>query len=432
MNASEKILIAEDSLTQAMQLQYTLEQAGYIVQLAKDGKKALAMLTESAPDLVISDIIMPEMDGYQLCQSIKKDDHTQHIPVILLTALSDPHDVVKGMESGADSFIVKPYENKILFARIHDLLASRSLQRNKIEAEAEPVGIIFDQKKYLITAGRAQIIGLLLSSYEIAVLKNNDLIRTTVQLEKALHELEKKNEELVKLNQEKNEFLGIAAHDLKNPLTIIQGYAELLLYDFDAFAKPDILNMIQQIERDAKRMFTLIANLLDVNAIESGKTRMNPTAFDLRLSISMICEPYIGRANKKNIKLYLQMPENPHVVYADREATEQVIDNLISNAVKYTIPGKEVFVNVTCDETYSHVRLAIKDQGPGLTDVDKEKLFGRFARLSARPTGEENSTGLGLFIVKRLIEQMNGRVWCESEPGHGSIFSIELPRVEMS
>jgi signal transduction histidine kinase/DNA-binding response OmpR family regulator len=182
------ILIVEDSPTQALQLQYILEQHGYQCSVAQNGSDAIAFMRQHRPTAVISDILMPEMDGYQLCQQIKGDADLTHIPVILLTSLADPRDVIRGLECGADNFIVKPYDEQFLLGRIQYILANQQLRRE----EPTPMGleIFFAGQTYFITSDRLQILNFLLSTYETAVQKNRQLIQTQEALQQLNMHLE--------------------------------------------------------------------------------------------------------------------------------------------------------------------------------------------------------------------------------------------------
>ncbi len=237
-------------------------------------------------------------------------------------------------------------------------------------------------------------------------------------------EIENKNAELLKLNQEKNEFLGIAAHDLKNPLSTIQGFAELILSN-SISSKEEILEFVEHIEKSSRQMFDLITNLLDVNRIESGKLNIEPMNINILPTIDYLVKSYTERAKAKDITLHFETSEaEEYIVFFDQAALHQVLDNLISNAVKYSPLGKNVFIRLSKNDQF--VRCKIQDEGPGFNSEEQEKLFGKFTRLSPKPTGGENSTGLGLFIVKKLLESMNGKVWCESEHGKGATFIITL------
>ncbi len=176
MNTTIEILIVEDSATHALELQHLLEKNRYITAVASNGKEALAMIRLRKPIMVISTVLMSEMDGYELCRSIKADEDLKDIPVILLTSLSDPQDIIRGMESGANNFIVKPYEESFLLSRIRYILANQELRQ--ISMSAMGIEIFFGGKKYFFTPDRIQIIDLLLSTYETAVQKNLELERT--------------------------------------------------------------------------------------------------------------------------------------------------------------------------------------------------------------------------------------------------------------
>jgi len=181
-NNRTEILVVEDSLTQAEQLKYILEKAGYHVTVAYNGKEALSLINKHKPSVVISDIVMPEMDGYELCRQIKADENLRDIPVILVTALSDPSDVIKGLEYGADHFVTKPYDENYLLARIQYILANWELHKEReIEMGME---ILLGGRKYFINADRLQILHLLISTYEAAVQQKHELVIARDELKK--------------------------------------------------------------------------------------------------------------------------------------------------------------------------------------------------------------------------------------------------------
>lgn len=236
--------------------------------------------------------------------------------------------------------------------------------------------------------------------------------------------VEDRTKSLIKLNQEKNEFLGIAAHDLKNPLAGIRSSAEILLRYY--IQEERAAKFIQNIIVSTDQMLDIVTNLLDVNKIESGGYEVHIRRIHLEVFDKKI-ENYQARAAEKAIMLSHEPIDA--AILADEFALHQVFDNLISNAIKFSPKWSKVVVRMVrhlSESGEAKVRIEIQDEGPGLTEQDKLKLFSKFARLSAKPTGQESSTGLGLSIVKRLVEAMGGQVWCESEQGKGATFIVEF------
>lgn len=266
---------------------------------------------------------------------------------------------------------------------------------------------------------------------------NEEISRINKALEEKNVQLSNTNQSLIDLNNEKNEFLSIVAHDLKNPLGQILGLAQLVRDD-TSLSQAEIAEFSSDIVVSSQRMFELITNLLDINAIEQGKIRIDLSDFDIGSLVQRIVQAYVHKARQKNITLHCWVPEHPLFVYADPALTIQILDNLISNAVKYSPHGKNIWIDIQpsgktrngkdickhySGSAHPVVCVAIRDEGPGISDEDQKKLFGKFARLSAKPTGGEHSTGLGLSIVKKLVEAMNGCVWCTSNEGEGATFT---------
>jgi signal transduction histidine kinase len=213
--------------------------------------------------------------------------------------------------------------------------------------------------------------------------------------------------------------LAIAAHDLKNPLNGIKGYSEMILEDPE-MPPEEREDALRRILASAARMHELVRNLLDINALEDGKLALNVAPCDLGEVVRGVGESYAPAALAKRQTLLVLASSAPLV--ADRAVLVQVTDNLVSNAVKYSRPEGRIELRTECAS--GRVRLVVKDDGPGFED-DRKKLFGKFARLSARPTAGEHSNGLGLSIVKRLIEATGGTVALESVPGQGATFVVE-------
>ena len=247
------------------------------------------------------------------------------------------------------------------------------------------------------------------------------------------NELSEANERLVALIAEKDTFLGICSHDLKNPLSGIVGLAGLI--QDDATDSIQVRRHAADILQASEFMFELVGNLLDIGAIEQGKFNLRPEAMDLKILVSRGVDSYRRRAAAKQIDLDVFLPPNSIIIRADARAVTQVLDNLISNAVKYTPPGGSVRVGVSSDQSVGQgsasaspgARFTVSDTGPGLSAADQTRLFQKYARLTPPVTGGESSTGLGLSIVKKLVEAMDGTVTCRSALGQGSLFTAEFP-----
>jgi signal transduction histidine kinase len=239
-------------------------------------------------------------------------------------------------------------------------------------------------------------------------------------------ELAQLNTTLNKLINEKNELLSIAAHDLRNPLTVISSIAGLIETDAAHIAPVELDDHMKTISKTVDRMLEIITNLLTSNALEQGLMTLRADVVDLAQVARDAVADFVERAQRKSIALDYQQTAATALIAADASATRQILDNLISNAVKYSPPQTCVTVRVFDAGTF--VRFEVRDQGPGLTADDKQRLFGKFARLSAKPTGGEHSTGLGLSIVKSLTERMGAHVVCQSEVGHGALFAVEFVR----
>lgn len=235
-------------------------------------------------------------------------------------------------------------------------------------------------------------------------------------------------------NSRKSEFLGIAAHDLKNPLGSIRGLSEVLIEDIDATELPkekhaDWADILKTIRDAADHMLELVKELLNVESLESGQEINDRESVDLTLVLKDVVDFNKHAAVKKEIKLTHVAPDYPLVTQGDFGRIREILDNLINNAVKYTKRGGEVRVELDFNENNGMFLVAVSDEGPGLTEKDMQKLFGRFSRGSATPTGGETSTGLGLSIVKLMIEELGGRTWAENRKStKGSIFYAEFPQ----
>jgi len=253
------------------------------------------------------------------------------------------------------------------------------------------------------------------------------------QAEQALQEYQEHLEDMIiqrtaelqQANEEKSELMSIVAHDLKNPLTAIATSVEVIALLISPDENSKLGKLFQTIDRMVKRM-SLIINKLEKNQIESARLVAQQKPFVLTTIIERLISNYQLTCNRKQIQIH-HINDTPCEIIADEQICTQIFDNLISNAIKFSPPGRNITIWST--ELPDHIRIRIKDEGQGLTEADKAKLFQKFQKLSAKPTAGEPSTGLGLSIVKKLVEELHGKVWAESEgKDKGATFIVELPK----
>lgn len=375
-----KLLIVDDDPFVLDMLSSILAATGYNIQTAENGKEAFLILQEQ-PDigLVISDMNMEEMSGLELIRQIR--DTGADLPIIILTVNENVTIAIEALKSGASDYLLKD-ENI---------------------AETIPVAVERVMDKYLLQ-------------------QRNEQLRQA--LETKNRELEKSNTELAELNILKNKFLGMAAHDIRNPLTSIRGFTELFLSGEFGLLSDEQKEFIAIIHQTSGEMLALLNDLLDISVIESGKLKLD--CRDESLADLLLTRLRLSRvmARKKNIQIKADLEDVPPIP-CDASRIGQVIDNLLSNAIKYSPPGSTVFVSLKNNGDL--VELSVRDCGPGIADEEKEYLFNTYQRLSAKPTGGETSTGLGLAIVKKIIDAHRGDLEVQSSPGSGSSFIFRLP-----
>ena len=428
LNSDKEILIAEDSPTQSMKLRYILEKNGYSITDVQNGKEALDYLkmnTDKLPTIIISDVNMPVMDGYEFCRQLKSDEHTKGIPVILLTMLSEPEDVFKGLNSGADNFIMKPYSEQLLISRIQYILANRELR--KTEGGQMGIQIYFNGQTHFLTSERIQIIDLLLSTFEAAVQKNKELEQKNKELRIAEEELSQQAETLVRTNAELDQFLSHVSHELRTPLTAMYQFVTILLDGLAGDISPEQREYLEIVLKNAKQLQKMISDLLDITSAQSGKLSVLPQRAGIAEVISETISTFRTIAKEKDIELSAHIPDNLPPVYADPVRIKQILTNLIDNGIKFT-PGKGT-VSITAsvfNKDPHYLCVEVKDTGTGISSEGVEKIFERLHQESQTVETSRKGLGLGLYICKELVARHGGQIWIESRSGHGSAFFFTL------
>lgn len=366
--AGRKVLIADDDLLNIRILGGILRSEGFVLGEAASGEQALEVYATFQPDLVLLDVTMPGIDGFETCRRLRSEYGTKCAPVIFITARSESDDVVEGLVAGAVDYLPKPFKSKEVLARIRSHLHNR---------------ILSEQQKLLV-------------------------------------------EQLSKANQAKNRFLGMAAHDLRNPLASIRGIAEFLREGAVGPLTADQLEMIETIHGASTSMFDMVNELLDVSTIESGELKLNRGPHDLAELVSKSVALIHREAEKKGIQVVVEKAVGAVKAQIDPAKMKQVVDNLLSNGVKYSPSGSTITTTVTRDEAKGTCSFAVRDQGPGIPENERDKLFKDFSRLSSQPTGGEKSTGLGLAICRKIVDAHHGNIVAENLPQGGCEFRVIL------
>lgn len=398
--STERILVVDDSPTQVEAARGLLEHYGYEVSIARTGEEALDLVSRERFDLVLSDVVMPGMSGYELCRKIK-DTVAEPPAVVLLTSLNDPRDIVRGVEAGADNYITKPYKPEQLIERIRHVIENHRL-RMSAPAGAPPT-VRFLGETYTITSDAPQILALLLSSFE-------ELIRTNAELQQS----KRKAEAAIKV---RDDVLATVSHDLKNPLGTIFTSASLLReVQLDEKAQHRQLEIIS---RTADRMNNLIKDLLEVSRMEGGSTiPIEPKPESVAALVREAHELHTTVADASRIDLVVELPDDDARVRADRDRVLQVFSNLIGNALKFTPAGGRITLSAGYDNGVA--RFSISDTGTGIPRNDLPRIFDRFWH-----GGAGAGSGLGLAIAKGIVEAHGGRISAESS-GNGSTFNFTL------
>ena len=374
---SMKVLIVDDEERNLKLLRALLSHEGVEVAAASNGSAALASCDACLPDLILLDVMMPGMNGFEVCRRLKQDARTQVVPVLLVTALKEKEDRIRALEAGADDFLSKPIDATELIVRVKSLLRI---------------------KRY----------------YDELMARNRQIQEKSIKLE----ELERLKEKL----------FHMVIHDLRNPLMSISGALEIVRKGFDP-PSPAEANMLDICMRGCREMKGILDSTLDIYRMEHGGMQLRKESFDWREMLGQI-EPAIRmKAQAKRLQLTFCPSLAAQCVCGDRNMLTRVISNLLDNAVRHTPEGGNIIVFSGPNPANRSFLVGVKDTGSGIPQEYRDRIFERFAQLpNAENGGREGSCGLGLTFCKMALEAHGGRIWVESNPEEpGATFCFEIP-----
>jgi CheY-like chemotaxis protein/two-component sensor histidine kinase len=413
------ILVVEDSPTQAQELRLILESEGFAVDTVPDGRGVPERLRSAPFDLVLSDVLMPELSGYDLCRALKTDPQTRGIAVVLLTQLADPLDILLGLECGADNFLTKPVDPHYLVHRIRSVLANRGRPPGALSAGGP---LFLRGRGVTITADKGQILDLLLSTLEEVI-----HTRTREQEVRAANAaLQQQGQELARAGRRKDEFVAMLAHELRNPLAPLLTNLHALRQ-----AGPEGRSWgsaLDAMERQVRHLGRLLDGLLDSTRLTWGMVLLRRDRLDLARLTRTAAEDRRRWLEQDGLALTVEVPETPVWVAGDAAGLLQVLDNLLDNAAKFTDPGGRVAVGLTADTARGQAVVTVRDSGSGIDPDLLPRLFEPFTQADQGLDRPRGGLGLGLSVVKGLVELHAGQVQAASAgPGCGAEFTARLP-----
>lgn len=395
--APARILVVDDTPEIQELLQIHLETEGYQVLVAGNGQEALAAVAAEAPDLILLDVLMPVMDGYEVCRRLKADEETAFIPIVILTALQDLSHRLRGIELGADDFLTKPFNHLELLTRVRSLLRVKGLHDQVVATNR-----LLEQR----------------------------VAERTAALERALADLRE-------MERLKSEFLSNISHELRTPLTPIKGYLPGLLREELGPLTSSQRRALGHIAQSVDRLHRLIDDLLTFMQWESGEIGLALGGARVGKVVEEALARAAAGAEEKGVEVATEIGADLPQIRGDAVALARALGHLVENAVKFTPKGGHVTVTARLVQPSplppgppaprQFVELAVRDTGIGIPPEVIPKIFERFYQADSSSTRQHGGTGLGLAIVKRILDAHEAPIAVESLPGQGTTFSIRIP-----
>jgi signal transduction histidine kinase len=404
-----RVLVVDDLAEIRDLLQVYLEDEGYDVLTAKDGQEALTAVAAHPPDLILLDVMMPGIDGYEVCRRLKSDDKTAFIPIVMLTALQELEHRLQGIEMGADEYLTKPFRRMELLTRVRSLLRVKALHD-----QVAAYNRLLEQK----------------------------VAERTTALERALNDLRE-------MDRLKSEFLSNISHELRTPLTPVMGYLPALLREEFGALSPGQRRVLGHVSESVDRLHRLIDDLLTFMHWESGEAALRVQPVAVAAMVELAATKVSAMAQEKAVQVMRAVPADLPQVQVDVTAIGRALGHLLDNAVKFTPKGGQVTITARLVELSKSqvvdssqpvdqsttrpihpkkcVEIAVRDTGVGISPEAIPKIFDRFYQVDSSTTRQHGGTGLGLAIVKYILDAHGAQITVESLPGTGTTFSVHLP-----
>lgn len=364
------VLIVDDNPRNLQVIGKILSDDSYRIAVANDGEKALNVASKICPDLILLDIMMPGIDGFEVCIRLKADEKTKDIPVIFLTAKMETDDLVKGFKSGGVDYITKPFSKEEVLIRI----------------------------------------------------------RTHIDLKNSKELIKAQNDKLHELVSTKDKFFSILAHDLRSNFGSYCMLTELITNKMDELSSEKLRELTTILYTSSRTLYSLLENLLDWARLQTGGLVFKPEVLDISKMAKDAISLFKVKSEEKSLTIESKIPEKTYV-YADSNMLATVFRNLISNAAKFSRKTSRILV--TSNEKGDFIKISVSDQGIGIKESDISKLFRIDVHITTIGTTQEKGTGLGLILCKEFVEKCGGNIGVESKEGEGSDFFFTLPKAPL-
>lgn len=377
-NKTARVLVVDDSRESLDLLVYFLKPAGYEVLTAMDGVEAIEMVERQSPDIILLDIMLPRLDGYQVCERLKKSQSTFHIPIIMITALKELKDKIRALEAGADDFISKPFDNVELLTRVKSLLRIKFYQ--------------------------------------------DELIRRN-------QELEKQKEALLREDLLKKELTHLIVHDMKNPLFVIQGNLQMMKMNRGKSEGEPSEVYTQRIARSSRSLLRMILNLLDISRLEQKKMEIEPVPVNLVGMVKEIVASFQDIPEHQSKSIHIKLKNDLTNIFVDKDVFERVLDNLFNYVFQNTPEYMSILIENEKSEN-NQVVLKIYHDGTPVPDNLKNKIFLKHAQPELKKAGFKPARGLGLLFCRLAMEAQGGKIYLDPECKDRNCFVLEIPTLK--